>query len=290
MLGSCKKVFETYEAGRALDRPEKLYEAYKARSTHARIYFRKEACRPAPRPACRPAPGPAGNGCHTKDILLLNPQQNGKILAYRTVKRDNNVIVQRKDDIIMKKQFKPGQFSLKEAAIRRIINQAENPRDRIIISLLYYCGLRRLEAVSIITSDIDYEKRRIRVIGKGDKERIVPVPDDLLSEIRFFIGKSKRNWLFPARRLNREHLIAKEVNRIVRQAAMGARIKNPNPNYRYVNPHLLRHSAARRLKDAGLPLETIGAFLGHSTLQVTADIYGLIGVEDVQDQVSSVLK
>lgn len=184
-----------------------------------------------------------------------------------------------------KSQLKRGQFCLKHAEILKIINAASTPRDRIIIELLYFCGLRRSEVVSIQPGDVDLNAGTLRVRGKGGKERLVPVPGDVCSDIKFYLGKTQRPYLFPAVRLRRSPLAGVAVNRIVRQAAMEAGVSHPDSRMTGVNPHLLRHSAARRLKAAGAPLEAVAAFLGHENISITAGIYGLMSTDEVLESV-----
>lgn len=223
-------------------------------------------------------------------ISLYNLPLNYKNIAFSLLYCNFNVTKLNESDIMEKHQIKNGQYSLKPATIKKIINAAENPRDRLIIELLYYCGLRRSEVVSIQISNIDFERKTIIIHGKGNKNRIVPVPEDVISELKFYIGNSRRIWLFPAIKKSRAHLVGVMVNRILKKAGQAAGIVSPNPRMKSINPHLLRHSAARRLKDNGVPLEAIAAFLGHEKVSITADIYGLLSYEDIISSISGVLK
>lgn len=189
----------------------------------------------------------------------------------------------------MKHQMKNGQYQLKHAQVKKLIDAAPNIRDRLIIKLLYYCGLRRSEVVSIQPGDLDTEKKALTVRGKGGKIRIVPVPSDTMAEIKIYLGRTRRPYLFSAKKLRRAPLVKQAVNRIVRAAGEAAGVKNPNPRMVGTNPHLLRHSAARRLKDKGLSLECISNFLGHEKLSITADIYGLMSYDEIMKQVSEVM-
>lgn len=210
-------------------------------------------------------------------------------IAIKPVKSDINVTKTFYEDIFMKHQIKNGQYQLKHAQIKKMINAAPNIRDRLIIKLLYYCGLRRSEVVSIQPGDLDTEKNSLTVRGKGGKIRVVPVPSDTMAEIKIYLGRTRRPYLFNAKKLRRAPLVKQAVNRIVRAAGEAAQVKNPNPRMVGVNPHLLRHSAARRLKDKGLSLECISNFLGHEKLSITADIYGLMSFDEVMKQVSEVM-
>jgi len=211
-------------------------------------------------------------------------------LAIKPIKSNINVTKTFKGNNFMKHQIKNGQYQLKDGQIKKIINAAPSIRDRLIIKLLYYCGLRRSEVVSIQPGDLDMEKNSLKVRGKGSKIRYVPVPPDTMAEIKIYIGRSRRPFLFNAKKLRRSPLVKQAVNRIVRAAGEAAGVKNPNPRMIGVNPHLLRHSAARRLKEKGLSLECISNFLGHDKLSVTADIYGLMSYDEVMKQVSEVMK
>ena len=186
-------------------------------------------------------------------------------------------------------QLKNGQFQLKPSEVKRIINAADNPRDRIIIELLYYCGLRRQEVVKIQPGDIDHDRALLQVRGKGNKIRLVPVPGDVLADIRFFLGRTERPYLFPARKKSRAPLNALMVNHALKRAGEAARVVNPNPRMKNINPHLLRHSAARRLKDSKVPMEAIAAFLGHDNIDFTARTYGLYGMDEICEKVAAVL-
>lgn len=210
-------------------------------------------------------------------------------LALKPVKSNINVTKTFYGDIMAKHQLKNGQFQLKETQIKKMINAAPSIRDRLIIELLYYCGLRRSEVVSIQPGDLDNEKNSLKVRGKGGKIRMVPVPAGVMAEIKIYLGRNRRPYLFSAKKLRRAPLVKQAVNRIVRAAGEAAGVKNPNPRYCGVNPHILRHSAARRLKDKGLSLECISNFLGHSKLSVTADIYGLMSYDEVMKQVAEVM-
>lgn len=193
-----------------------------------------------------------------------------------------------RSDIVMTSQHRNGQFCLKKADIEKIIDAADNPRDRLIIQLLYYCGLRRGELVAIQPADIDWGIGRLKVRGKGGKERLVPIPREVLQNLKFYLACTRRPYVFPAIRKRRAPLTDRAINRIVRDTAAAAGVESPNPRTAGVHPHMLRHSCARRLKESGLSLETIGQFLGHKNITMTLEHYGLPSVDDVMKDVSGV--
>lgn len=196
--------------------------------------------------------------------------------------------------MIMKNQQKNGQYQLKEAQIKQLIGGADTPRDRVIMELLYYCGLRRAEVCSLMIRDLNLDNCQVTVIGKGKKRRLVPMPQHTAQDIRFYLGlhhprRSRPVYLFPAKKKPRAHLNPLAINYAVQKASERAKVRNPNPRYKWVTPHLLRHSAARRCKDKGLPLEVIKEFLGHTHIKTTAEHYGLLSTDEILSKVKEAM-
>lgn len=237
------------------------------------------------------------NGRHSRRKLCL-PEESYRstilslffivcllFLALSAIKNNINVTEYYNWNIIMKHQIKNGQFWLKPAQVKKLIYHAASIRDKLILELLYYCGLRRSEVVRIQPGDINFKDKVLTVKGKGQKIRYVPIPDETLQGIKLFLGHTERPYLFNAVKKRRSPIVPHVVNRVVRAAGKAAGIENPNTRMIGINPHLLRHSAARRLKDKGVSLECISNFLGHEKLSITADIYGLMSYDDVVFQV-----
>ena len=136
---------------------------------------------------------------------------------------------------------------------------------------------------------VDRTRARIRLIGKGEKVRVIPVPAAVLQDIKFYLDvehKLKRSpWLFPARNKPGDHLATIQINRIVNAAAVRAKLTNPNPEMKTVNPHLLRHSFVRILKKKGVEIAAIKEVLGHKDLRTTQEIYGLPSMKEIQKAV-----
>ncbi len=160
-----------------------------------------------------------------------------------------------------KKGHTRSQFHLTPEQIKLLIKHAEKLRDKIIIKLLAYCGLRRFELAKIKIEDINLETNKIRIFGKKNIERLATIFSDQLIEdlkvyIRHVLNNPKQGYLFPAvSSLNKEgHISNTEINRIVANAGHRAHLKNPIPELKNINPHILRHSCARILKDKGLSL------------------------------------
>ena len=143
-------------------------------------------------------------------------------------------------------------------------------RDRTMLELLYACGLRVSELVSMSVSDFDPQAGLLRVMGKGSKERYVPLHEsavgfvlDYLRHWRPLLGP-KNDTVF----LNRSGLgLSRQgVWKLIRRYALEAGIVRP------VSPHTLRHSFATHLLEGGADLRTVQILLGHSDIMAT-EIY-----------------
>jgi integrase/recombinase XerD len=142
-------------------------------------------------------------------------------------------------------------------------------RDRAILELLYSCGLRVSELVGLDTDRVDLERQQVRVIGKGNKERRVPMGDEARERLhRYRIGP-RTEWTAgkptPAvfvgrrgRRMSRE-AVWSLVKRWADASGVGAR----------VTPHTFRHSFATHLLEGGADLRVVQALLGHASISTT---------------------
>jgi len=138
-------------------------------------------------------------------------------------------------------------------------------RDLAIFAVMYGCGLRVSEAVGLNLQDVSLGAAELRVFGKGKKERVVPIPDGVISLIENYMeerdSSSSETALFLNLRGGR--LTARSVQRMVKKRALetGADIS--------VTPHRLRHSFATHLLAGGVDLRAIQELLGHSSLGTT---------------------
>ena len=139
-------------------------------------------------------------------------------------------------------------------------------RDGAMLELMYSSGLRVSELVGIDLRDIDLESSTIKVLGKGNKERMVPMGSKAVSRLRLYLSKRldlkpKNEALFVNSRGGR--LTVRSVDRIIRKYALLSGIpKN-------VSPHVLRHTFATHLLGGGADLRAIQAMLGHESLSTT---------------------
>jgi len=130
--------------------------------------------------------------------------------------------------------------------------------------LMYACGLRITEAATLEVTAIDGIIGFIRVIGKGNKERQVPLPQPVLAELRS-LWKTHRDkrWLFPSPR--QEGPISRYALWLtLKQAFRAAGIT------RRITPHSLRHSYATRLLESGVDIRVVQILLGHARIGTTA--------------------
>lgn len=153
------------------------------------------------------------------------------------------------------------------------LSKDEGQRNRAIIETLYSCGLRVSELISLRLSFIYFNEKFIRVIGKGDKERLVPISNRAIAEIESYkreyrshldIKKGHEDFLFLNRR--GRQLTRVMIFTIVKQLAVIAGItKN-------VSPHTFRHSFATHLVEGGANLRAVQDMLGHESI-LTTEIY-----------------
>jgi integrase len=163
-------------------------------------------------------------------------------------------------------------------------------RDRLIIELCAHAGLRRKEVATLEIKDVDWENNRLNVIGKGNKQRTIPVPPKLIQLIGFFLGYRNSGFIFLAKRHDSKfpHMGPDTINLIVRDAGTKAGITNPNPGLKNINPHSLRHYYARTLKKSGIRIETIAALLGHNDVKTTLNEYGNQDIEEIQAELATI--
>jgi site-specific recombinase XerD len=154
--------------------------------------------------------------------------------------------------------------------VQRVLRGVRRLRYRIFLSTLYACGLRLQEGAQLRVSDIDGARQLLHVhLGKGHKDRYVPLPQRQLELLRDF-WRSHRHptWLFPSPQTTPQHRDApmdvSGVQRAFRAAVHDSGIAKP------ATVHTLRHSYATHLLEAGVNLRVIQIYLGHSSPTTTA--------------------
>ncbi len=149
-------------------------------------------------------------------------------------------------------------------------NRSLDLRNRAIFETLYSCGIRVSELVGLNTRDVDDRQALIRVLGKGRKERIVPIGKRALAAIKTYRQLLNREWgiseeingpLFLNK--NKGRLSARSVARILDKLVTACGLLTP------VSPHTLRHTFATHMLDAGADLRVVQELLGHKSLSTT---------------------
>jgi integrase/recombinase XerC len=142
-------------------------------------------------------------------------------------------------------------------------------RDRAILELLYSSGLRLAELVGLDVHDVDHADRTVRVTGKGNKTRIVPVGRHALAALRDWLAV--RGQLSPPAAGVQALFVGRKGERLSRrsvQARVGQRGRRQGATVR-VHPHMLRHSFATHLLESSGNLRAVQELLGHASLSTT---------------------
>ncbi len=161
----------------------------------------------------------------------------------------------------------------------------EHPWDMLTrllsVKLLYMTGMRSAELVSLKESSVDFGFRHIKVLGKGNKERVIPVSDDMLKELKEYCQKKKEVFDQPDRislfiNSKGKKIYAKWLYRAVRASL------DPNTTIEKRSPHILRHSFATHLLNNGADINSVKELLGHASLAAT-QVYTHNTIEKLKD-------
>ena len=153
------------------------------------------------------------------------------------------------------------------------LSHPQGERNRCILETLYSCGLRVSELITLKLSDLYFDEGFIRVVGKGDKQRLVPISPLTIKYINLYIDQIRAH--LPIQKgfedtlfLNRrgKQLTRAMIFTIVKQTAVKAGVKKK------ISPHTFRHSFATHLLENGADLRSIQQMLGHESI-ITTEIY-----------------
>jgi site-specific recombinase XerD len=155
-------------------------------------------------------------------------------------------------------------------------------RDRAMLELAYSCGLRCEEIVNLDEGSLDFETEQLRVMGKGSKERLLPVGEPAQRALRRYLDKG------------RHALVVDKRERALFLSKSGRRLSNSDITRRLglwtreaalaagVSPHSLRHSFATHLLEGGADLRTIQELLGHASISTT-QVYTRVDAARLRD-------
>ncbi len=164
------------------------------------------------------------------------------------------------------------------------LSKWEGQRNRAIIETLFSCGLRVSELVSLRFCDVFADERYLRIVGKGGKERLVPISQQALHEIKLWLYDRNLMRIKPGEEeyvfLNRRgaHLTRTMILIMIKRTAAAAGIQKT------VSPHTLRHSFATALLKGGADLRAIQEMLGHEDISTT-QIYTHIDITQLRDEI-----
>lgn len=157
---------------------------------------------------------------------------------------------------------------VEEDQIESLLNGVEfddgfiGERDKLIIELFYVTGIRLSELMSIKISDLNFDNNLVKVLGKRNKERLIPLSTRIVKELQFFIENYKiDNYLFT--NLGGTKVYTKLVYRVVNKYI--GKISSINKK----SPHILRHTFATHMLNNGADINAIKELLGHANLSAT---------------------
>jgi len=154
---------------------------------------------------------------------------------------------------------------LSREEVSTILGLIRNASIKVLLTVTYVCGLRLNEAVSLTADDIDGQRKQLRVHGKGNKDRYVPLPDKTLELLRsYWLVHRPQFWLFPAKRDANRSIGHCTVQKAFRSALRESGIR------KQVSVHSLRHSYATHLLEDKVDLRFIQMLLGHKSPNTTA--------------------
>lgn len=222
------------------------------------------------------------------DVAVSSVRRKLSVLKtyFRFLLKQEHVSVNPMQKVLVPKAGKRLPVYVPEQAMYQLLQQLDWPegfpgmRDRLIIDLLYHTGMRRAELLGLKLSDIQLKNRLLRVMGKGQKERLVPYGPVLSEELDAYID---------ARREVAEPGVQSLIVTDKGQAAYPRYIYGVVHRYLSMvttiekrSPHVLRHSFATHLSDSGADLNAVKELLGHANLAAT-QIYTHNSIEKLKN-------
>lgn len=153
-------------------------------------------------------------------------------------------------------------------------------RDRLVILMFYLTGMRRAELLSLKDADVDFSLKQIKVTGKRNKQRIIPMGEELMAAVKEYVNERRASFAACSESLfvgdDGLPLTVGEVTRIVKDNL--AKVTTNKKR----TPHVLRHSFATALLNADADLPAIQKLLGHESLKTT-EVYTHLSFEELKD-------
>ena len=180
-----------------------------------------------------------------EDVISISPMQ--KIIGPKTPKKLAVFV----EEIRMLELFNKVEFGEGDVA----------ERDCLILELFYFTGIRLSELVNLKKSDVDFSNSTIRVLGKRNKERLIPITPYILDKIKTANKSNKSDFLFVSKKGTQ--ISAKQVYRLVKKyLGMVTSLDKKSP-------HILRHTFATHMLNNGADINAVKELLGHANLSAT---------------------
>jgi len=221
---------------------------------------------------------------HLKEKKLTARTVSRKLSAmrsfFRFLVRENLLSINPTDAIVSPKQDRPLPKFMTEDEVVRLIeaphtDTVKGLRDRAIFETLYSAGLRISELVGLTNEQIDFIGGTVRVMGKGRKERMMPIGDRALRALRAYLAKRKGSSRYIFLNKNKKPLGARGVRKVMDAYLRTLSLKT------HVSPHTFRHSFATHLLGRGADLRSVQELLGHANLAST-QIYTHLTTEKIK--------
>ncbi len=156
-------------------------------------------------------------------------------------------------------------------------------RDEMIMFILYSTGMRRSELINLRITDINFSRKDLRVLGKGKKERIIPISEEAIKKIKDFIDV-RADFFKDTLIVDNYLILANKGNKINPRAVyavVNRQLKSAGSSERK-SPHVMRHSFATHLLNNGADINAIKEILGHANLSAT-QVYTHNSIERLKD-------
>ncbi len=196
-------------------------------------------------------------------------------LAHNALNFYYQQILKRKFDLPFQKREEKARAVPPAEEIQKLVNALQNPKHKLLVSLLYASGARVSEVVRIKLHDLDFERKLLLIRGgKGNKDRYTILSNLVILQIKNYLQKRpyQSDYLFAS---HDGHITPSTVEQVLKQAWKRAHLKNK------ITPHSLRHSFATHLMEAGIQDKYLQKLLGHKDIKTT-QIYATAMTKHIQ--------
>ncbi len=205
---------------------------------------------------------------------------------FRYLLRRGEISVNPASDIILAKAPKPLPSFVKQQEMEQILAEKdekksfESVRNALIVEMLYATGMRRAEFTTLTVADVNLARGEIKVTGKRNKQRIIPIAPQLVEKIKEYLALCSAR--FGAKGAKSEFLLTKKGEAMNKSTLYNiVKKKLSGTSCAKHSPHVLRHSFATTMLNNGADINTVKEFLGHASLDTT-QIYTHVSFAELQ--------